>query len=71
MRRLAERTETLRAQLAADASRPASDLDRWHEAERTEAERRFAAASGDWVQLGLFADTGHGASMMSPSTTHS
>jgi len=60
-RRLAERAETLRAQLAADARRLAADLDRWHVAELAEAERRFAAASGDWVQLGLFADAGHGA----------
>lgn len=60
-RRIAERAEALREQLNAESQRLHADLDRWHAAELAEAERRFAAGAGDTAQLGLFADTGHGA----------
>jgi hypothetical protein len=58
-RRIAERAEQLRLQLSAEVERHEKDLDRWHEAELAEAERRFAAGWGDLVQLGLFADFGN------------
>ncbi|MFD0201458.1 MULTISPECIES: helicase-related protein [Saccharothrix] len=59
-RRLAERTEQLRAQLAQDAQRLADELDRWHAAELIEAERRLSDHIGDgFFQLGLFTDLGH------------
>ncbi|MGW4891005.1 helicase-related protein [Kitasatospora sp. NPDC004240] len=59
--RLARRVETVHAQLAADAERLHKDLARWHSAELVAAEQRFASAVGDTFQLGLFADSGHGA----------
>jgi hypothetical protein len=60
-RRLAERAEHARAQLAEQARRLGADLERWKNAELAEAERRFELSrDGDTVQLGLFADIGHG-----------
>ncbi|MFC8419458.1 helicase-related protein [Streptomyces sp. NPDC057236] len=60
-RRIAVRAEALREHLTAQSQRLHADLDRWHTAELAEAERRFATSAGDSIQLGLFADTGHGA----------
>jgi hypothetical protein len=60
-RRLAQRAQQIRDQLAADAQRLTADLDRWRQVELAEAERRFATGPGDAVQLSLFADTGYGA----------
>lgn len=60
-RRIAGRAEGVREQLTADSRRLHADLNRWHAAELAEAERRFATGLGESVQLGLFADTGHGA----------
>jgi hypothetical protein len=60
-RRIAVRAEALREHLTAQSQRLHADLDRWHTAELAEAERCFATSTGDTVQLGLFADTGHGA----------
>jgi hypothetical protein len=58
-RRLHLRAAELREQLAADASRLRSDLDRWHAVELAEAERRLVGP-GSEAQLGLFTDAGHG-----------
>ena len=59
-RRLAQRAADVRQQLADDAQRLLSDLDKWRQAELAEAERRFAHGSGQAVQLSIFADMGHG-----------
>lgn len=58
-RRLRQRADRLQSQLTVEADRLRGDLDRWHEAELAEANRRFATGWGDLVQLGLFADYGH------------
>ena len=57
-RRIEQRVERLREQLAAEAERLDHDLDRWHRAELAETERRFAEGWGGLIQLGLFADFG-------------
>ncbi|KAA9374899.1 helicase [Microbispora cellulosiformans] len=59
-RRLTQRVEHVRRQLSVEADRLKADMDRWHQAELAEAERRFASSYGDMVQFGLFADLGHG-----------
>lgn len=60
-RRLTQRAHQIHRQLAADADRLAADLERWRQAELTEARRRFATGSDDAVQLSIFVDAGHGA----------
>ncbi|GAA1966276.1 hypothetical protein GCM10009838_25010 [Catenulispora subtropica] len=59
-RRLEERTQQTQDQLQAEAERLMHDLERWKNAELAEAERRFETSAGHGVQLGLFADVGHG-----------
>ncbi|MEV6985433.1 helicase-related protein [Sphaerisporangium sp. NPDC051017] len=61
VRRLAAHADRVRDHLAAEVERVRRDLDRWHEVELAETERRFASSVGDLVQMGLFADMGHGA----------
>lgn len=56
-RRLDGRAETLGVELQAQVQRLEADLERWRDAERAEARRRFERGGAEEpAQLGLFAD---------------